>query len=926
MNIIGGIMKIYLIFILALLIALSAQAFAENTTHTYQFSSENGERVVKTDTPLDGSFGAIVRPKLPIRNPSIMAQVVWVDRAHENAIAENVAVTPDGSGIFAGWWLNNERFSSYVSAGMNSPLWTYRQEVDWQLPVDASNSDFSGVANGIPAYIWEHGSPLYTDEIELTPGYAGRGVSFSGDGNLLAVVSRLGNDNAKLLVYDLNLRDTVFTRSFVPTSGLYGVAFSSDGTTIVVSNYGGLLVYNVPAGDLIGTLYNYSQNTAKISGDGSRIAIGTFNGTAILYEWDGSQYNNAWTINTGHEWVTALDISDDGSTVGCGTLDFIGGGYGGKFMMINSDSGTVLIDYDEYGDEVSSIAISDDGQYAIVGSWGQYDATYGDVITCFTRDTNIPIFQLLDDIDEPGSVFDVAISGSGHYAAAGGKAVHARTFGNGGMLYSIKINDPLTNDVAIASIDEPGEFLSPGESVIPTATFINVGLNSASFTTNCVITDIDSGIVVYSSSFDITDLQSFATSVVYFSPDFIMPAEGRYRMEFTADMASDEDISNNDLSLVLRSWHDIKILDIIAPFDEATNNWPMYPIASCKNLGSYIEDFDILVEIYDSTNTQVFSNQMTVYSLQPYMDEEVQFGEWYPDANGIYRAEITALVPDDYFPNDNFAEKYFTVVDEMIYDDGMAEINIWVNAYPYSVNRKFAQRFMPNMEAPFTISNTRFFIGNIDYNGYFDYIGVTKELGGFPDTNNFLAYQENPTLSGPGNWSSVDLNGTAGDDSPLWVILHWPDRDDSGPYIGADETGILEGQSFWYDNSSGWTQYPWRDWMIRMTLSDYATGNESDYISGLPTKLALSQNYPNPFNPSTNIAFDLPNPGFVKIEIFGLTGAKIRTLTDSHFDAGFQSVTWNGKSDSGDKSASGVYYYRLTSGGHRITRKMMLLK
>jgi uncharacterized protein YuzE len=218
-------------------------------------------------------------------------------------------------------------------------------------------------------------------------------------------------------------------------------------------------------------------------------------------------------------------ISTDGSTFGCGTIEFLsGGGWAGKFMLIDADSGTVLIDYDEYGDEVCAIDISANGQYAIAACYGQLDGTYGDVLTCFRRDTNIPIFQLLDDIDESGSIMGVAISDSGHYAAAGGKEVHARIMGNGGMVYSIKINDPLTNDVAIASIDEPGEFLNPGQTVIPTATYINVGDSNASFTATCTITDIDSGIVVYSSSFGISDLPSFSTSVVYFSPDFTMPA------------------------------------------------------------------------------------------------------------------------------------------------------------------------------------------------------------------------------------------------------------------------------------------------------------------------------------------------------------------------------------------------------------------
>ena len=51
--------------------------------------------------------------------------VLWVDRNHQNAIAENVAISNDGMSIFAGWWLNNERASLYRSIGNGVPLWAY---------------------------------------------------------------------------------------------------------------------------------------------------------------------------------------------------------------------------------------------------------------------------------------------------------------------------------------------------------------------------------------------------------------------------------------------------------------------------------------------------------------------------------------------------------------------------------------------------------------------------------------------------------------------------------------------------------------------------------------------------------------------------------------------------------------------------------
>jgi hypothetical protein len=144
---------------------------------------------------------------------------------------------------------------------------------------------------------------------------------------------------------------------------------------------------------------------------------------------------------------------------------------------------------------------------------------------------------------------------------------------------------------------------------------------------------------------------------------------------------------------------------------------------------------------------------------------------------------------------------------------------------------------------------------------------------------------------------------------------------------GADNTGPIERQSYWYsdNNPPGWSQWLFNDWMMRMTLR-LGTGIESDIVSGLPTKIALSQNYPNPFNPTTSIRFALPNPTSVKIAIFNALGQRIRELANGHYDAGYHVVTWDGRTDDDIGVPSGVYYYHLDAGDYRISKKMTVLK
>lgn len=920
-----------LLFVLSLTFVSVGAGWALDTNQglKLEFSQQDGQTIVRSTTPGINDPGIAMQRHLPYRNPHILANVVWVDRAHENAIAEDVDVTPDGAGIFAGWWLNNMRYAAYASAGLEAPLWRFNLQTQWTMPVAASNDKYAGAAGGLPAYLWNHDSPLFDDAVNFDPGYSGGGVAFSADGNTLATVAANGQSDAILIVYDVTARDTIFTRHFVPTQGLYGVDISADGSTVVISNYGQLVVYSVPDGELRGELYNYSQNISKISADGSLIVMGTFGGSVYLYEWTGAQYDYRWATPTGHDWVTALDISQDGSTVACGTMDFEGNQVvGGKFLMVNAADGVILIDYADYGDMVAGVALSADGRYAIAGCWGKYGTTFGDVVTCFIRDTDIPIFQLLDDTDESGSVFGVAISDSGHYAAAGGKAVHAREWGNGGMLYSIKIRDPLTHDVATAALTAPGEFLAPGESVTPSAMFLNVGETTETFDVTCTVTNLDNSQVIYSSTATIPDLPSFGNASAFFSPDFTMPSDGRFRMEVSANLAGDQDTANDHLSLVLRSWHDLKGVSVTSPFSEATVNWPVTPIATFKNFGSYYETVNITVSIRDSAGTEVFSAMNTVFDLGPYLEEELTFDAWYPSVTGAYTAVFNAEVPGDFYPDDNTVSRTFLVVNEMLYDDNSSDAAYWVDAYPSSVNRKFAQRFAPNFSAPFTITNARFFQPNIQYTGAFDYIGLTKEIDGLPDTTNFLDLATDPPLPGPDNWASFDYNIAVDNNDPLWFVMHWADVPDVyGPYVGADVTGAIDTQSYWYsdNNPNGWNQWMFSDWMIRMTLQS-ATGIDADYVSGLPDRVSLRQNYPNPFNPSTHIEFALRNAGQVSLDIYNNLGQKIRTLVDSHFDSGVHSVTWDGKSDTGNDVASGLYYYRLTSGDFRISKKMLMVK
>ena len=94
----------------------------------------------------------------------------------------------------------------------------------------------------------------------------------------------------------------------------------------------------------------------------------------------------------------------------------------------------------------------------------------------------------------------------------------------------------------------------------------------------------------------------------------------------------------------------------------------------------------------------------------------------------------------------------------------------------------------------------------------------------------------------------------------------------------------------------------------------------------LPADYLLSQNQPNPFNPVTSVRFALPRGSEVRLTVFDVTGRVVRTLVDEELPAGYHETSWDGRSDSGQRVASGVYFYRLETAEFSATRKMTLLK
>ncbi|HEX7344842.1 MAG TPA: T9SS type A sorting domain-containing protein, partial [bacterium] len=78
---------------------------------------------------------------------------------------------------------------------------------------------------------------------------------------------------------------------------------------------------------------------------------------------------------------------------------------------------------------------------------------------------------------------------------------------------------------------------------------------------------------------------------------------------------------------------------------------------------------------------------------------------------------------------------------------------------------------------------------------------------------------------------------------------------------------------------------------------------------------------PNPTNPLTVIRCLLPQPGFMELSIFDISGRLVEKLASGMHGAGVHSFTWNAK----DK-ASGVYIVRLKTPLADKSTKLVMIK
>lgn len=82
----------------------------------------------------------------------------------------------------------------------------------------------------------------------------------------------------------------------------------------------------------------------------------------------------------------------------------------------------------------------------------------------------------------------------------------------------------------------------------------------------------------------------------------------------------------------------------------------------------------------------------------------------------------------------------------------------------------------------------------------------------------------------------------------------------------------------------------------------------------------LNQNYPNPFKSTTNIIFYIPENEYININLYDITGKRIKNLYSGYKEKGAHTLKFDA-----EKTPAGTYIYRLESPNVTISKKCLII-
>jgi hypothetical protein len=167
-------------------------------------------------------------------------------------------------------------------------------------------------------------------------------------------------------------------------------------------------------------------------------------------------------------------------------------------------------------------------------------------------------------------------------------------------------------------------------------------------------------------------------------------------------------------------------------------------------------------------------------------------------------------------------------------------------------------------------------------------------------------YAQRVNASGVGQWT------------PNGVALCSAAGTQLSPKIASDGTGAAV--VAWQDQRGA--QFTDDIYAQRVLARGTTDIGDTPAISGL----TVLQNHPNPFRATTALRIRLGVASDISIEMFDVTGRRVRTQQLARQTAGWRTIPWDGRGDSGQLLSSGVYWCRVTANGTMVTNRMVIAR
>ena len=366
--------------------------------------------------------------------------ILW-EKYESGAVPEDVFYIEATGDYLVYYGLNNKRVTLFDSQG----------NVRWEKPINSGGRAAISLLGQTIAY--SDNNELYVVNLEGTEifhetfAYPVTHFKLNSEGTLIYVSYGRYDDNYYAIAcfnFGTNKSDPLWVIGDL-TVNVVGISLSKDNSRLVAAfaqGYKQIWVIDPLTGNILqDDLYYYDNSPSQdpaLSANGDYLAYADFSGMAYLYHWNGERYESVWTANiagpgASSTWGCANAISDDGSLIAIGTLDFVSSGYDGCCYLFNNYSNEPIWTYTGCGDEVTQVAMSDDGSVIAFATWGPIGHTTPDFFL-FRKQSNVPIAEL----NTPGSMEHVHLSSTGDKCIVAGKAVHCREMGSGSRTFAIR--------------------------------------------------------------------------------------------------------------------------------------------------------------------------------------------------------------------------------------------------------------------------------------------------------------------------------------------------------------------------------------------------------------------------------------------------------------------------------------------------------